>query len=157
LIEETFNEWRRVGSTCHGGLVWQWQDVLLGAGWGLLDCFGRRKPAWYALQRASRTRQLLLTDEGLNGLAVHVINETSEPMRATLRLACFKDGNLTVREAEQTVTVAERSALRLSSGTLLPAFFDITYAYRFGPPAHDLSVAWLTDAITGELIADAWH
>ena len=157
LIEETFNEWRRVGSTCQGGLVWQWQDVLPGAGWGLLDCFGRRKAAWYALQRASRTRQLFLTDEGLNGLAVHILNETAEPMQATLRLACLKNGNLAVREAQQTVTVPTRSSLCLSSASLLPVFFDITHAYRFGPPAHDVTFASLSDSITGELIADAWH
>lgn len=157
LIEETFNEWRRVGSTCRGGLVWQWQDVLPGPGWGLIDCFGRRKPAWYALHRASRTRQLLLTDEGLNGLAMHIVNETAEPMQATLSLACLRNGNMAVREAGQTVTVSARSALSLSSAALLPAFFDITYAYRFGPPAHDVTIAWLSDPLTGELIADAWH
>lgn len=64
---------------------------------------------------------------------------------------------MAVREAGQTVTVSARSALSLSSAALLPAFFDITYAYRFGPPAHDVTIAWLSDPLTGELIADAWH
>jgi beta-mannosidase len=157
LIEETFNEWRRDGSSCHGGLIWQWQDVLPGAGWGLLDCFGRRKPAWYALHRASRIRQLILTDEGLNGLAVHIVNETAEPMQATLSLLCLKIGTTAVLEAERIVTIPARAALCLSSAALLPAFFDITRAYRFGPPAHDATVARLSDSVTGELIADAWH
>ncbi len=78
LMEQVFNEWRRVGSGCRGGLVWQWQDVSLGAGWGVIDGLHRRKPAWYALQKACRSRQLILTDEGLNGLAVHILNETSD-------------------------------------------------------------------------------
>jgi len=72
LIEHVFGEWRRVGSGCGGGLVWQVQDLAPGAGWGLIDCFGRPKPAWHAMRRAARPRQLILTDEGLNGLHAHV-------------------------------------------------------------------------------------
>lgn len=157
LIEETFNEWRRLGSTCRGGLVWQWQDVQPGAGWGLMDSHGRRKPAWYALQRACRTQQIMLTDEGLNGLAVHIVNEADAPLRAVLRLACLKHGVAPLREAEQTLTIGARSALCLRSAALLPAFFDITYAYRFGPLAHDVTVALLHDEATGRLIAEACH
>ncbi len=157
MIEETFSEWRRVGSTCQGALVWQWQDVVPGAGWGLLDSHGRRKPAWYALRRACRTRQIILTDEGLNGLAVHIVNEHSEPLCAKLRLTCLSDSHVAVREAERVVEVAARSAICLSSAELLAAFFDITQAYRFGPPAHNVTIASLHDSSSGELIADACH
>jgi beta-mannosidase len=157
LIEEVFAEWRRVGSSCHGGLIWQWQDVVPGAGWGIMDSLGRRKPAWYALQRASRSRQIVLTDEGLNGLAVHVVNEADQPLDAVLRLACFKDGSTPVREAEQPVVLAPRGALRLASSALLPGFFDITYAYRFGPRPHHATIATLHDRASGTLIADSCH
>ena len=157
LIEETFNEWRRVGSTCQGALVWQWQDVVPGAGWGLLDSHGRRKPAWYALKRACRTRQIILTDEGLNGLAVHIVNERAESLYAKLRLACLSNSGLSVRGADRQVEVAARSAICLSSAELLPAFFDITQAYRFGPPAHNLTIASLHDPHSDELIAEACH
>ena len=34
LMRETFSEWRRTGSRCAGALVWQFQDVMPGAGWG---------------------------------------------------------------------------------------------------------------------------
>jgi beta-mannosidase len=157
LIEETFNEWRRVGSTCQGALVWQWQDVVPGAGWGLLDSRGRRKPAWYALRRACRTRQIILTDEGLNGLAVHILNERAEPLRAKLRLACLSNGQVAAREAEREIEVAARSAICLWGAELFPAFFDITQAYRFGPPAHNVTIASLHDPFSGELIADTCH
>ena len=157
LLEETFNEWRRVGSTCRGGLVWQWQDVIPGAGWGLIDSLGRRKPIWYAAKRAWRSRRIILTDEGLNGLAMHILNETDATLHATLRLACFKDSATPVREAEQPITVAPRSAMRLDSVAVFPGFFDITYAYRFGPRSHDVTFASLHDRVTGALLTDTCH
>lgn len=157
LITQVFNEWRRVGSTCRGGLVWQLQDVSPGAGWGVIDSLGRRKPAWYALQQTSRTRQVILTDEGLNGLAVHIVNEADTKLRAILRIACFKDGATPVREAEQLVAVEPRAAVCLSSAALLHGFFDITYAYRFGPRVHDVTIVTLHDVDSDELIAESCH
>ncbi len=32
VMSDVFAEWRRVGSSCNGGLVWQFQDLLPGAG-----------------------------------------------------------------------------------------------------------------------------
>jgi beta-mannosidase len=157
LMEQVFNEWRRVGSGCRGGLVWQWQDVSLGAGWGVIDGLHRRKPAWYALQRASRPRQLILTDEGLNGLAVHILNEQATALNAVLRIECLQDGATSVRAAQRPIDLAPRSGIGLGSTSLLPEFFDITYAYRFGPLAHDVTIATLSDGTNGELIADACH
>ena len=157
LMEHVFGEWRRVGSTCRGGLVWQWQDVSPGAGWGVMDSLGRRKPAWYGLQRAFRSRQLVLTDEGLNGLGVHILNEADTPLQATLRVACFRDGSTPVRDVELPVELAPRGVLLMDSASLFPSFFDITYAYRFGPRVHDVTTAILLDTVTGELIADACH
>ena len=157
LIEQVFAEWRRVGSSCAGGLVWQFQDVAPGAGWGVLDVTGRRKAAWYALRRAFRPQQVLLTDEGLNGLHVHVLNESDQPLEATLRLVCLRDGAHPVRQAEQSLSIPARGAQRLSSNDLLPGFFDITYAYRFGPPAHEVSVATLVDHENNRVIAESVH
>jgi beta-mannosidase len=36
------------------------------------------------------------------------------------------------------------------------AFFDTTYAYRFGPPSHDVTIATLATA-SGDLLAEAFH
>ncbi len=157
LMQQVFGEWRRVGSTCRGGLIWQLQDVLPGAGWGVIDSLGRRKPAWYALQQVLRPSQVILTDEGLNGLAAHIINETDTELRATLRIACFKDGVSPVREVDRSVSLEPRSAMSISSADLLSGFFDITYAYRFGPRVHDVTLATLHDSNSGELIAEACH
>ena len=157
LVEHVFAEWRRTGSICGGGLVWQLQDLIPGAGWGVIDSNGCPKPVWYALRRAFRPRQVILTDEGLNGLHIHVLNETPQPLRAILRLMCLKDGARPVRQAEQEITLLSRGTMRLESAVILPEFFDITYAYRFGPRTHDVTVATLHDAEDGFLLAEAVH
>ncbi|MGO8658306.1 hypothetical protein ACC771_22335, partial [Rhizobium ruizarguesonis] len=72
VIEETFAEWRRKGSACNGALVWTLQDLLPGPGWGVIDSTGEPKPVWYAMRRAFRPVQVVFTDEGTNGLDVHV-------------------------------------------------------------------------------------
>jgi len=157
LIETALAEWRRVGSRCWGALIWQLQDVAPGPGWGLIDATGRRKPAWHALRRASRSQQLVITDEGLNGLDLHILNETDRPLEGLLRLSCMREGGIRVRDCEHLVSVSPRSAKLLNSGELLPGFFDITYAYRFGPPAHIVSTATLHDTTDNSQIAEAFH
>jgi beta-mannosidase len=74
VMAAVFAEWRRPGSDCRGGLVWLLQDPQIGAGWGLLDAAGRPKAAWWALRRSLQPRQVLLTDEVVNGLHVHLLN-----------------------------------------------------------------------------------
>ncbi len=157
VMEATFAEWRRVGSACAGGLVYQLSDVRPGAGWGVIDSLGRPKPAYHALRRAFRPRQLVITDEGLNGLHFHVLNETASPLRARLMMRCLRDGRVPVREAQHEITLAPRAAAMIRGSTLLPEFFDLAYAYRFGPPFHSVTTARLEDAETGALIADAAH
>jgi beta-mannosidase len=48
-----------------------------------------------------------------------------------------------------------RSSVQLSVEALLGAFADTTYAYRFGPPSHDVVVARLSDVTTRSRLADA--
>jgi beta-mannosidase len=45
----------------------------------------------------------------------------------------------------------------LRANSLLPSFFDVTYAYRFGPPAHDVTVVTLADARTSAVLDQAFH
>ena len=157
VMEEVFAEWRRVGSLCAGGLVWTCRDFVAGAGWGVVDALGRAKPSLHALARAFRPRHVLLTDEGLNGLAVHVVNEAADEMRVVLSLACLRDGELPVASAERSLVVPPRGSICLSSSELLDRFFDATYAYRFGPPALNVSHAAIRDASDSRLISEAFH
>jgi beta-mannosidase len=143
VMEATIGEWRRPGSSCAGALVLQWQDLRPGAGWGVLDSLGRPKSVWHALKRAFQPVQLLISDEGVNGLHLHALNDGAEPAAALISFACLRDGRLRVAFAERSVLIPERGAVSLSTADLLGRFFDVNYAYRFGPPEHDVCLAML--------------
>ncbi len=89
----TFAEWRRPGSSCRGGLVWFARDLRPGAGWGIVDSAGRPKAAYWYLKRAFAPVALVAVDEGLNGLWLHALNDTCEPIEAELRVAAVPRGS----------------------------------------------------------------
>lgn len=157
VMEATFAEWRRPGSTCQGALVWTLQDLLPGAGWGVIDATGQTKPAWHALKRAFRPLQLVLCDEGTNGLDMHVLNETPNTQNVVVELSCLRDGRQPVVSGRRELTLEPRSTMSLAATDLFGAFFDTTYAYRFGPPSHDVTVAYLRDRQSREILAQAFH
>lgn len=157
LMIDVFAEWRRAGSSCGGGLVWQLQDLRAGAGWGVIDACGRPKSAWHALARAFEPVHLGITDEGLNGLDLHLVNESAASLALQLELVCLRDGAVTVAQASRAIELAPRSLQSVSAADLLGRFFDFTHAYRFGPLAHDVTIATLRDAATGEIRAEAFH
>ena len=157
LMEAVFAEWRRPGSSCRGGLVWQLQDLAPGSGWGVIDHHGHRKAAWHGLRRVLAPVQILLSDEGLDGLGLHVVNERPEPLSAIVRLECLRRGRVVVVSAERAIELPPRGALSLSSQSLLDRFFDITRAYCFGPPEHQVTIASLLCADTGEVLSEAFH
>ncbi|KVE27006.1 beta-mannosidase [Burkholderia singularis] len=156
LIGETLAEWRRAGSSCAGALVWQFQDVMPGAGWGLVDAYGRPKSAWHAFKRTSQPRQILLTDEGLNGLDVHVLNDAPSPLDARIELLALRNGKTPIVRAHWTLRVDAHAGTSLNSAEMLGRFFDFTYAYRFGPREHDVTIASLY-ALDGTLLSQAFH
>jgi beta-mannosidase len=157
VMEATFAEWRRSGSSCQGALVWTLQDLVPGAGWGIIDATGRPKSVWHALKRTFRPIQVSLSDEGTNGLDVHLINETGGGFEAMLELTCLREGVQPVVHAKRPLTLLPRQGQTIAATDLFGAFFDTTYAYRFGPPSHDVTVARLRDVATGHVIADAFH
>jgi beta-mannosidase len=157
VMEATFAEWRRDASPCNGALVWTLQDLLPGPGWGIIDATGEPKPAWYALKRAFRPLQLLLSDEGTNGLDAHVINETAETIELVLELTCLRDGAQAVVSGKREMTLGPRQTITIAATDLFGAFFDTTYAYRFGPPSHDVTIARLRNKQTGSVLAEAFH
>ncbi|NKN39727.1 glycoside hydrolase family 2 protein [Agrobacterium sp. a22-2] len=157
VIEQTFAEWRRPSSSCNGALIWTLQDLMPGAGWGVIDSTGEPKPVWYAARRAFAPLKVTFTDEGTNGLDVHVLNETAIAKTLALEVACLRDGKTPVVTGKHLLTLSPRDALSVSCTDLFGAFFDTTYAFRFGPPSHDVTVATLVDNEKAEIVSQAFH
>jgi beta-mannosidase len=157
VMETAFAEWRRPGSTCNGALTFTFQDVMPGPGWGVVGADRTPKPAWFALKRAFRPVQAIFADEGTNGLDIHLLNETPADLPVVLELACLRDGRMAVVSGHRDLTLISRSSESIASTDLFGAFFDTNYAYRFGPPSHDVTVARLKHAQTGEIVAEAFH
>jgi beta-mannosidase len=149
-------EWRRGRSCCRGALIWFWRDLWPGSGWGVVDSLGAPKAAYHYLKRTLQPVMLAMSDEGGNGLFIHVANEHAWPLEATLELTCYRAGEFITGNATRTLTVAAHDTLELPAVDLFPGFLDLSYAYRFGPPAHDLVIATLRRA-DGTALRQAFH
>ena len=154
LMSTVVAEWRCAQSPCAGALILSWHDLCPGAGWGLLDSFTLPKAPWYALRRVLAPIAVLITDEGLAGLRIHVLNDHGSALRGTLRLTLYNAGGAAVEEAECVVEVDGRSERQWNAATLLGGFRDLTNAYRFGPPAYDVVGVRLE---AGGVVSEAFH
>ncbi len=156
VMEAVFAEWRRTGSVCAGGIVWNFNDLEPGLGWGVIDALGRPKSAWFALRRAFRPVQLAFTSEGTNGLYAHLINDTGKTRQVRLEISCLRDGLQPVASGALDIDLDPRSSKAIAATDLFGAFFDTTYAFRFGPRSHDVTHGRLIDRETGETITEAF-
>lgn len=156
LMADAFAEWRRPGSSCRGALVWFLRDLWAGAGWGLVDEQGVAKPCWYFLRRALQPTALSMTDEGGNGLFLHVLHEPASPLEAELEVSLFGPSEARVDRARRAVQLEPRGHLSLALASLFDGFHDLSYSYRFGPPAVTLVHAGLR-AANGALLTEAFH
>jgi beta-mannosidase len=160
VLDTVASEWRRAGSTCNGSLVWFLRDLWAGAGWGLIDALGRAKPALAGLARRWQPIALALTDEGVNGLDAHMVNETAQPLSGTLEAVIVRDGVTVVERAGRVLTVAPRSTQRVRVDELFDGFRDLTWAYRFGPAVGELvRVRFQSDTTLSfdPIVCDAHH
>jgi beta-mannosidase len=156
MMSQAFAEWRSARSRNSGGLVWFFKDLWPGAGWGILDSLGVPKAVYYALRRAWQPRQIALTDEGLEGLHVHIINETTEPFSGFVELVLMKDGHIIAARQEVGCRLEPRARQTLMADAVLQGFYDVAYAYRFGSPKHDVAIATLLDE-RRQTIGDAYY
>ena len=156
MMARTFSEWRSGHSQNQGGLVWFFKDLWPAAGWGVIDSNGTPKSAYYYLKRAWQNRQLTLTDEGLNGLHLHLINETAEACAGTLEVVLLKEPQVVVARQEVAVQLSARSRTTVSADEVLGGFYDVSYAYRFGPPHHDVAIVTWYD-VNRRIVSEAFH
>lgn len=154
LVTSVFSEWRRASSTCRGGIILGLRDQRPGAGWGLVDSAGLPKSTWYAFRRIASPRTVAITDEGLQGLAVHVTNSTRGGFRGRLRFQLFREEKA-LEDEEVPVELRAGETICLSETDLLGGFRDANYAYRFAPPQHDTVVATLL-ALDGTDVAQSF-
>ncbi|HYA67695.1 MAG TPA: glycoside hydrolase family 2 protein, partial [Acidimicrobiales bacterium] len=151
LMTSVLTEWRRPGSPCTGGLILALRDLRPGPGWGLVDALGRPKAPWFALRRLFAPTALLMTDEGLNGLRLHLVNDTVQPLLGTVAVSLYARGELCVERGECPVELPARGGLEVDVADLFDGFRDLTAAYGFGRPAYDVVVAELFDAAGSSL------
>jgi len=153
VMNRVFGEWRAPASGCGGALVWFLRDLWPGAGWGLLDAHGNPKSAWNALARAWAPRTVRLTDDGLDGVSLHVVNERPAAFRASVELELIHAGK-SAAAASTVIDMPAHSARTLQGDALLGYFTDCNNAYRFGPAKYEVIAARLRDAHRGALIAE---
>lgn len=84
-------------------------------GLGVIDSTGEPKPVWYAMRRAFRPVQVVFTDEGTNGLDVHVVNETDAALDVELEVVCLRGGK------QQVVSGSRAFKLAAETRSALPA------------------------------------
>ena len=146
LFEHVLAEWRRPGSPCAGALTLYGHDLRLGPGIGLVDALDRPKAGWYALRRLMAPVAVLVTDEGFNGLGVHVVNDGPEDLVGELVLELFQHGEHRSETAHLPVLVPARDARTVDVSLAFGGFRDLSWAHRFGPPAADVVGLSLHDA-----------
>ncbi len=156
MMARTFAEWRSGHSRNAGALVWFYKDLWPAAGWGIVDSTGTPKAAYYQLKRMWQTRQLSITDEGLDGLHLHLNNETAQAVEGFVEVQLLREPNVIIARHEIALKVAGRSLETRSVDEILGSFFDVNYAYRFGPQSHHVVIAtWFSAG--REVISESFH
>ena len=145
IMEQVFNQWRSAEDDCSGGLIWWLNDIVPGAGWGMLDSDGNPKPLYYFLKRCWSHRGLSIDDRGLDGLYVRINNESPEAISGNLHVRVLQHASHAIADTSVSVSVDPASTEIVSIDKLLGRFFDTTYTYRFGPPKHDVVVVTFDD------------
>jgi beta-mannosidase len=103
----------------------------------VIDAHGAPKQAWYALKHALAPIAMSITDEGSNGLVIHVVNDRSEPLAGQLDVTLYHGGEVQVGHAAIEIRVPAHAATELAAASLFDGFLDLSFAFRFGPPTAD--------------------
>jgi beta-mannosidase len=139
----TLGEWRRQGSTCSGALLWCFNDTAPGPGWGIVDVNGHPKPAFWLVRPVLQPVGLWMTDEGLNGVDIHVANDHAEMLAAVLEVHASRADGTVIAKGTRPVEIPPRGGVMFSFEEIVGSFLDASLAYAFGRPGHDVLGACL--------------
>ena len=156
VMAATFSDWRRPASACQGAMVLFLRDLWAGAGWGLVDDAGVPKACYYYLKRVLQPLAVMLSDEGVNGLFVHMCNDYPQARQLELEVTAWRGGNVQLASGKKQLRLAAHSAETLACIELFDYFMDLSYAYRFGPLPCDAVVATLKDE-QGQQVTQAFY
>lgn len=155
MMSQVFSEWRSTYSNCNGGLVWFYKDILAGAGWGVIDVNNQPKAAYYYLKRIFQPVQVVLTDEGLQGLHLHIINEAPSAFTGTIEFMMLNE-SISVAKAKREIKVESNQKMKIIAEEMLGGFYDTSYAYKFGPSKNEVACATLKNE-SGDIISQQFH
>jgi beta-mannosidase len=156
VMAATFAEWRRGASSCRGALIWYLNDLWPGAGWGVIDSTGLPKAAYYYIKRALQPLAIFVADEDCNGLVLHAVNETNSQRDVALEVQMFRQSAPVGGTVSKALRLEPASSAQIPAIDLFDGFMDLSYSFRFGPPAYDLMRVALSTA-AGGLLAEAFH
>jgi beta-mannosidase len=145
-MSTVFKEWRRAASPCQGGIILQGFDRNLGAGWGIVDGSGQPKAAYWLLKRALTPVAIWFTDEGLNGVDVHIANDRPVGWNGSVHLSLYRSGQQLVMKKSVEIAVPAHHTIRLKAEAMFGQFVDVSWSYRFGPPSYEVAFARLESA-----------
>ncbi len=134
VMASVLGEWRRQDSPNRGALVLWLRDLQPGAGWGLIDADGLPKPELAAVAQVLAPRAVWLTDEGLDGVAVHLANDRPEPWAGALQVSLHRADGVLLEQVTAPVTVPAHGGLCHDVEALLGRWLDVSWSYRFGAP-----------------------
>lgn len=157
VMANVFSQWRSATSTCRGGLIWFFQDLWAGAGWGIVDSLGQPKAAYFGVRRAAKNVVILLQDRGLDGLFVEIINETAQACHFQVIVHGFNAVDHTTFSITRDVSLQPREQTRYSLEQWLGYFADLTHSYKFGPVQHAWVRARLQDVATGRVVSEDFY
>jgi beta-mannosidase len=145
VMDQVFGEWRRAASPNRGGVLLWLRDLQPGAGWGIVTSTGSPKEPWWYLRRSLAPQAIWLTDEGLDGVAVHLANDRPSSWEGSLRIAVYRADDLRLEEVLVPLAVPAHGSWTGDVEGLLGRFLDLSYAFRFGGPTVTSVVATFED------------
>lgn len=156
MFGEVLGYWRRSDSGCGGALILASRDLQPGPGWGVLDHSGRPKAPWWVLSRVFAPVTVLLTDDGLDGLRIDVVNDTAESVDLTLQLQAHTPSGAAPVDVGIPLRLDPRSTRALRWAEATGGFVDVNHVYRFGVRSFDTATARLLDE-NGCVVAESVH